>query len=496
MLRPVSPLIAASFLAFAACGAPAEAGSAPIKKSIELHPCPEVEGAQCGYTEVPEDRGNPGSRTLKLSVLVLPASRADGSDPVFFFAGGPGEAATRAAPTVISTDLRRLNPARDVVFIDQRGTGDSNPLLCPPQQDPQAYFGNILGNNEALRACRAALEKKADLTKYVTSIAADDVDEVRARLGYDKVIVWGGSYGTRAAMEYMRRHGDHVSGAILDGVFPFESRDPLSYALDAQKALERVFADCASDSVCASDYPHLRQRFDELLDQFRSGPKSASIRTAPDAPPTTVQYSIGDFGYTIRAMLYSSEATARLPLEIVRAAKTGNVDSFAQAYYDRASLFARLIPTGLYLSVMCAEEVPPLSADEIVRWTAGTFLGVYLINEYQRACAQWSRASIPPRFHGPLRSSIPTLVFSGGRDPATPAGGAGGVLRHLTRSRHVVFPKVGHGVSYTACAISLISSFLADPSFEQLDRGCVNDVSNSTPFQRKGDTQLSGPARR
>src|SRR5690606_22255114 len=115
--------------------------------------------------------------------------------------------------------------------------------LCPPQEDPQAYFGNILGSDEALRACRAVLEKKADLTKYVTSIAADDVDEVRARLGYDKVIVWGGSYGTRAAMEYMRRHGDHVSGAILDGVFPFESRDPLSYAHDAQKALERIFAD-------------------------------------------------------------------------------------------------------------------------------------------------------------------------------------------------------------------------------------------------------------
>ncbi|HEX7115454.1 MAG TPA: alpha/beta hydrolase [Steroidobacter sp.] len=486
-LVSVRSLLTASLLVFAVCAAHADAGSGPDEKSIELHPCPEVEGARCGYAAVPEDRDNPGGRTLKLSLLVLPAIRADGSDPVFFFAGGPGEAATRAAPTVASTDFRRLNPTRDLVFIDQRGTGDSNPLLCPPQEDPQAYFGNILGNDEALRACRAVLEKKADLTKYVTSIAADDVDEVRARLGYDKVIVWGGSYGTRAAMEYMRRHGDHVSGAILDGVFPFESRDPLSYAHDAQKALERIFADCASDPVCASDYPHLRQRFDELLDQFRAGPKSASIRIAPDAPPTTVQYSIGDFGYTIRAMLYSSGATARLPLEIVRAATTGNVDSFAQAYYNRASLFARLIPAGLYLSVMCAEEVPPLSDDEIVRWTAGTFLGVYLVNEYQRACAQWPRASVPPEYHEPLRSSIPTLVFSGGRDPATPAGGAEGVLRHLTRSRHVVFPEVGHGVSYTACAISLISSFLWDPSFAQLDPSCVNDVSNSKRFERPID---------
>jgi pimeloyl-ACP methyl ester carboxylesterase len=357
-------------------------------------------------------------------------------------------------------------------------------LTCAPPADPQAYFGNVLGDAEALAACRAALEIRADLTKYVTSIAADDVDEIRAGLGYSKIIVWGGSYGTRAAMEYMRRHGDHVAAAILDGVFPFNVRDPVSYAYDAEKSLELVFAACAVDAACVADYPHLRRDFDRVLDAFRSGPQTARILTAPGEGHTTVRYSIGDFGYTVRAMLYSSERTARLPLEIVRAAATGNVDAFAQAYYDRASALARLIPRGLYLSVMCAEEVPPLSADEVTRWTAGTYLGIYLINEYQRACAQWPRALVPPEFHEALRSAVPTLIFSGGRDPATPQEGAEAVLRHLTRGRHVVFPKSGHGVSETGCGVSLISRFLADLTFAQLDLSCVENVSTAVSFRR------------
>jgi pimeloyl-ACP methyl ester carboxylesterase len=476
-------LLIAALLAFAAAS-PTNAQPLSMDTSIRMRPCPGPEGARCGRATVAEDRGARAGRTLELSVLVLPARRAGGSEPIFFFAGGPGEAATRAAATLTATDFRRLNPRRDIVFIDQRGTGDSGPLTCPPPSDPQAYFGNVLGDTAALLACRAALETRADLTKYVTSIAADDVDEIRARLGYGKIVVWGGSYGTRAAMEYMRRHGDHVAAAILDGVFPFGVRDPLAYAYDAEKSLQMVFAECAADPTCASDYPQLRQDFDKLLDEFRPGPRTAQIRTAADARPTTVRYSMGDFGYTIRGMLYSSERTARLPLEIVHAAATGNVDAFAQAYYDRATALARLIPPGLYLSVMCAEEVPPLSADEVTRWTAGTYLGVYLINEYQRACAQWPRAFVPLAFHEPLRTSIPTLVFSGGRDPATPQGGAEAILRHLTRSRHVIFPKSGHGVSETSCGVSLISRFLTDLALDRLDLSCAQNVSTSSSFRR------------
>ena len=287
-------------------------------------------------------------------------------------------------------------------------------------------------------------------------------------------------------MEYMRRHGDHVAAAVLDGVFPFDARDPLTYAYDAEKSLEIVFADVPPLPPAQWTIPTCVRISTSC--SMGSDPVRGQLEFARQPTLRTRQFGIpSELGYTIRHAPYSSERTASLPLQISRAAATGNLDVFAQAYYDRASALARLIPRGLYLSVMCAEEVPPLSPDEVTRWTAGTYLWcLFRVNEYQRACAQWPRAAIPSAFHEPLRTSIPVLVFSGGRDPATPEGGADEVVRSLTRSRHIVFPKSGHGVSDTPCGVSLIARFLTDLTFEQLDLSCVGNVSTSVPFRRQG----------
>src|SRR5262249_30791551 len=149
----------------------------------------------------------------------------------------------------------------------------------------------------------ATLEKKADLTRYVTSIAMDDLDEVRAWLGYDKIVVWGISYGTRAAQEYLRRHPEHVAGGILGSVMGVEIRDPVLYAYDSQRALGVAFSDCAADAGCDRAFPHLDRTFEKVLDGFRHGPQTAHVRPSPDAAPVAVSYSLGDFGYTIRGML-------------------------------------------------------------------------------------------------------------------------------------------------------------------------------------------------
>ncbi|HSC19166.1 MAG TPA: alpha/beta fold hydrolase [Rhizomicrobium sp.] len=449
--------------------------------SADLHPCKGLNGARCGTFAVFEDRASRSGRKIQIAVAVIPATGPKPAEPIFLLEGGPGQSATAVAPDILHGGPGDLRKTHDIVLVDQRGTGSSNPLQCPLPATPQGLFGQVEYDPERLKACRAQLERRADLTRYTSSLAADDLDDVRAWLGYDKIVVWGGSYGTKAAMVYMRQHPAHVAAAVLDAVDSFGSKDPLFYAYGSQKGLERVFADCAAQANCAKAYPQLQQSFAKLLDRFRNGPLTAHVRTSPKAAPVAVRYSLGDFGYTVRGLLYDPQKTALLPSQVTAAAKTGNVDAFAQAYYERAHDLDQAIAGGLYLSITCA-EVQPYDADEELRWTAGTFLGDYLVQDYRKACALWPRAKVPAEFFRPLESDIPTLLFSGGRDPTTPADVAEGVARRLSRSRHIVFPKGGHGNAGDACGLGIAGAFLKSKSVKALDTSCVNAVKSSVPF--------------
>ncbi|HEU4796969.1 MAG TPA: alpha/beta fold hydrolase, partial [Pyrinomonadaceae bacterium] len=205
------------------------------KPSLALKPC-EIRGAKdakCGTLEVFENRASRKGRKIPLNILVLPATgQTRGPDPLFYFVGGPGSAATEDAPGIAQI-LAGVRQHRDLVFVDQRGTGKSNPLNCDlfDLADPQSFFGAFLPL-EAVRKCRQQLEPKADLTLYTTNIAMDDIDDVRAALGYDQINLMGGSYGTRAALVYLRRHPKHVRAVVLHGVSPTNQFMPLNFAQD------------------------------------------------------------------------------------------------------------------------------------------------------------------------------------------------------------------------------------------------------------------------
>ena len=183
--------------------------------------------AYCGTFKVYENRATKQGRQIDLNIVVLPALRADSQpDPLFFLAGGPGQGAAKLAKTV-RTIFQRVQNDRDIVLVDQRGTGKSNPLDCNSDDDSlQAFMETNEQALERLKACQAKYD--ADLTLYTTPIAMDDLDDVRAFLGYEKINVYGGSYGTRAALVYMRQHGDRVRSTILDGVAPPDMRLPLT----------------------------------------------------------------------------------------------------------------------------------------------------------------------------------------------------------------------------------------------------------------------------
>jgi pimeloyl-ACP methyl ester carboxylesterase len=457
-----------------AAGSPA-AGTPPV-------PCPKLPTALCGTLHVPEDRATPGSRVLDLDYVVFPARRQESAPPLFFLLGGPGEAAASIAPFVERSPFADLLDTRALVLLDQRGTAGSHRLQCPPPADPSGHFGRIFDPGD-VAACRAGLSARADLRLYTTTIAVEDLDALRAALGYERIVVWGRSYGTRVAMEYLRRHGDHVERAVLDAVSGLDGFMPLYFAYDAQRAFDRVLADCASEPACAQAFPGLGRTLDAVLDRLREGPVRVAIRAGADAGPVEVPFSLGDLGYTIRGMLYDRQRTSRLPAMLDRAARTGDLAPFAQEYYRRSSTLGDDLANGMYLSVVCAEDVPFITGDAALRWTAGTFLGTYLVEEYRRACSLWARGEIPADYHAIVRSDAPVLILSGGRDPSTPPRWGEKAAGGLPNGRHVVFPAGGHGVGDTPCGGGIIRSFLAGTHPKRIDAACASSEAERTPFE-------------
>ena len=417
-----------------------------------------------------ENRASGQGRRLFINYIVASARRDTGAAPVFLFAGGPGQGST-ALLGMARGWAAPIRETRDLVFVDQRGTGGSNPLACETSRRdlPETAFGHVY-DPEVVAACRIDLQVRADLTLYTTSHAIDDIDEVRSRLGYDRVLLWGGSYGTRVAQAYARRYPDRVIAMVLDGVAPFDMQLPSMYARGAQVALERVFDACRMNAECAETYPALSQDFATIVERLRANPGTATVRTR-DSRVVPVSMSLGDFGYAVRGILYDSHVTARLPEMIHRAATTEDLTEFAQRYWARAMTLERAIALGLHLSVLCPEDVSPVQESDVEPRTRGTFLGTYLLDEYRQACQLWPQAAASAEVTRPLNANIPVLLLSGHFDPVTPPEFAERVARTLPSSRQMIDRSGGHGVT-ERCPLPAALHLLTGGSIDSLPAVC------------------------
>lgn len=415
-----------------------------------LQPCQGARASEdCGTLSVFEDRAAARGRKIDIHFVVARAKTSPARQAVFLFAGGPGEGSTDMAGGAAGW-LSSLRATLDLVFVDQRGTGHSHPLSCPSpaETDPAAIFGHVF-NPSIVARCRDTLSRDADLTKYTTDLAVADVDDVRAALGYERISLYGVSYGTRMAQEYLKRFPSRVRSVVLDGVVPFDVAIPVTYAASAQQSLDRVFAACAATSSCRSAYPQPAADFERVLHRFDRGPVEARVNTNGAGGPT-VSMSRGDFGYAVRGLLYDN-VTSRLPEMLARAADSGDLGEFATAYWLRARSLDRVVADGLHLSVFCAEDVPFATDQEIAAASAGTFLGRYLFDEYRAACSAWQRAPLANDARAPVVSRVPTLVLSGAFDPVTPPAFADRVAKSLAMSLNIVSPLDAHGSAF-GCA--------------------------------------------
>lgn len=447
---------------------------------LELTPCTGIPGlppeARCGIYEVWENRAAKSGRKIPLRVLVIPAQGPGRQpDPFVFFNGGPGESNVDAASWLVE-ELGAIRKQRDIFLVDFRGTGGTAALACPELQGgagPQGYLDHNLPADEA-RTCAERLSKTFDLTQYNNDTTVDDVDEVRAALGYEKINIYGGSGGSRTGLIYLRRHPDRVRTAVLGGLVPPDELGPFPMARHAQRALDGLIVECAGDAACRTAFPRLREEVAAVFEQAGKAPATLTLTDGETGKPVEVRLTRNAVKQTLRSMLYSPARASRLPWSVHQAAQ-GNWKPLAEEAVASAAGLSGLT-RGYYLSLTCSEDLPFIPENEIPAAIEGTFLGDFRIRAQQAACAVWPVPPVGREFLDPVTSDVPVLLISGERDPVTPPGNAERAARTLKNSLHVVVPDAGHnysGLEGVKCIDDLTVKVVESGTVQGLDTSCL-----------------------
>ncbi len=432
-------------------------------------PCmEELEGSvRCGRYRVYENRESRIGRTIDLAFVIADAldPSSKNSDAITYFFGGPGTSVTRPSPFIIQDNDLRQN--RDLLLLDFRGVGNSQALACDVEYPGgvESRFGEIFPIDH-IEACRDELSERAQLDLYTSAINMDDLEELRAWLNYSALNLWGGSYGTREIQVFLRRHPESVRTAVLMAAGPISGGGYVTHARGLQSALDELVAECSRNEACSAAYPDLGATVAHVLERVRTDPPEVT------AEGKTVRFGPGELGYALRGLLY--RRAAEVPLMLSRAA-AGEWQPLADYYLQRSGwVSASDDQAGMHFSVICAEDVARLDDEIIARETEGTFLGDYLIGGYANVCEVWPHAKLDPSHWEPVESDAPALLFSGSRDPVTPAAGADEVAKHLSNSLHVVVPSAGHGIG-GPCVGQIQLAFIESGSVEGLDTSCFEE---------------------
>ena len=441
-----------------------------------LRPCTSDEAptdAYCGTLSVFENRDARAGRRIPLNIVVLPAlGNTVNPDPLFFLAGGPGQGAANMASDVRAI-FRQVQRDRDIVLVDQRGTGKSNPLDCRSDNNSlREVTESEEASLERLRRCLQGYD--ADVRLYTTTIAMDDLDEVRAHLGYERINLYGGSYGTRAALVYLRQHGDRVRAMILDGVAPTDMRLPLYSARDAQRALDKLLADCERDAPCRTGHPDLAARVRALVQRLEAAPPRVRIVNPRTGVAEEIVVEARVVASILFGALYSPLTSSLVPTLVAHAEQNDFTSLFALAYAGDSG--TENMSVGMQLSVLCSEDASRVTPADVAREATGTIFGTHLFGGQLRACEMWPKGQVDEAYFQPVASAVPTLILSGDADPVTPPDWGDAVAKHLTNARHVAVQATAHGVVATPCGQQLIRTFLQRGTAGDLDTSCITTV--------------------
>ena len=498
--RLLPAAVAAGLLLLTACqpapapGKRADTSVRPFGR-IEFKPCvlggeqglPTLE-AQCATYKVLEDPAKPQGRRIALNIAWLPATSRGGgtTDPVFFLAGGPGQAATQVANQV-DIALREVRKQRDVLLIDQRGTGQSNPLDCRDAKGEPLEFDPAPESGEAEVAayaeqCLASMAGRADPRMYTTARAIADLDEVRAALGVQQVNVIGGSYGTRVAQQYAMAYPQHTRSVVLDGVAPNRLVVGGEFARRLQESLVRQDAQCAKVPACkrfaSAAGTDLLTRLDALKQRLEQAPVEVNFRDPASNEAKRDTLTADTVVGLVHGVSYVPQLSAILPL-VVSQAEQGNYEPMMAIAHLWSGQIGGTMNRGMQWSVICAEDAPRYKPDP---QDTRTVLGPDMARMFFAACAKWPRGEAKATAFQPFASKIPTLLLSGELDPVTPPVYGEEVAKGLANSRHLVLRGQGHGAMTVGCTPKLIGQFVEGLQPKALDAKCLDSLSYVPPF--------------
>ncbi|WLI89735.1 alpha/beta fold hydrolase [Massilia sp. R2A-15] len=424
------------------------------------------EPLRCVSLPVALDYAKPDGAKLKLHVTIAPAFRESARpDPLFVLAGGPGQAGSDVLQLLNST-FRRIRATRDIVFIDQRGTGLSGKLDCESTPAQEAMTEEQL--EAEIVACIKRLN--TNYAAYGTASAARDIDQVRQALGYGKINLWGGSYGTRLAQAYARAYPAQVRSLTLDGVAAPDQVIPAG-GRDSQAALEALFRQCAAEPACARAFPNARAEFTALSAKVAAGGVKVEIADPRTAAPLKLPMTSTRFLGTVHSILYSPADSRRLPF-LIHSAAQGRWEPFIA----RRNVSADLSADGahalvLQLAVICAEDMPRLTPSVLAEDA-----GVLTAPMAARLPALCRAIAVPPvPLASPTPITAPTLMLSGALDPVTPPRRAEAAGKFMTHAQHLVVANAGHGISWLGCTPRLLREFLDRPD-APVQAECLKDI--------------------
>lgn len=442
--------------------------------------------AECASWSRPLDPASADGQQIELFVAKLKSTAIDPAKDAFtVINGGPGGSSIELMVDLAPV-LQAFTRERDVIVIDQRGTGQSAPLVCEALTDST----DTLDADQVLALTQDCIDKLPhDPRLFTTTVAVQDLEALRTTLGYEQLSVYGVSYGTRVALQYMRTYPDSVRSLVIDGVVPPELNLGSIVAFNSQQTLDSVFARCLEEPACNSRFPNTESDFKRLAEQLRAKPVPLNIQHPVTGIPTAIEVSYGHLAIWIRLALYAPSTTALIPLIIDQAANQGNYLPVAASGLRMLHQLNDSLNYGMHNAVVCTEDAPFYDdANEDFAALEQTYLGRDMYDTLKAMCSVWPAGVMDANMKQPISSSVPTLVLSGEFDPITPPAYGEAVMPGLSNAKHIVAPGQGHGTIARGCIPKLILEFVESASVEEIDESCVAHLGDYPFF-----VDLMGP---
>ncbi|MGW6690204.1 alpha/beta fold hydrolase [Streptomyces sp. NPDC054961] len=463
---------------------------------FEPGPCPktadpvaELEGARCGTLTVPENRGKPDGRKIRLGVAIVPAATDKPKpDPIVWLAGGPGDDAVGEAKMAIDGGLNR---DRDVIFMSQRGTYSADPALtCRNVDEFNARATGLVSDAPsterehvaATKACREKLAASgADLSAYNDIESAADLADLRTALGLEQWNLFGISYGTQLALVSMRLHPEGIRSVGIDGILPPSTGGSAVTWKAARQGFGGLFKACAEQPACNRRYPNLQATFERLVRDLEAKPVTTTI-TLPDSKKQVKV--VLDGGALVNWMTAATHVAPQVPAaldELAHGKPQRIAEQWAAGKYSPQA--TGRLSHGLAYGVFCSEWTPYETQAQALRGGQEAFPSfprsvqaqAPLLTFLRPDCDAWNVPAAPPSIRDVTKSDIPTLALSGGFDAQTAAGNGPYVARTLPRATVVTVPYEPHVVFATSkCAQAITSSFFDTPTAP--DTSCLKDL--------------------